>query len=136
LKYSPVPGIYELLDLLELHDIKTGILSNSMYRAAVQEEELAMHNLAHRFSFIVTSADYGVRKPHPLIFDVAVKKIGLNPADIWFVGDTPGQDIKGALDAGLYPVWLNRYKEPRALNGEYLEVAGLNKLRKVIEKLV
>jgi HAD superfamily hydrolase (TIGR01549 family) len=136
LKYSPVPGIYELLDLLELHDIKTGILSNSMYRAAMQEEELAGHNLAHRFSFIVTSADYGVRKLHPFIFNVAVKKTGMNPADIWFVGDTPGHDIKGALNAGLYPVWLNRRNEPRALNGDYLEVVGFDELRKVIEKLV
>jgi FMN phosphatase YigB (HAD superfamily) len=41
LKYSPVPGIYELLDLLELNNVKTGILSNSMYCARIQEEELA-----------------------------------------------------------------------------------------------
>jgi putative hydrolase of the HAD superfamily len=136
LKYSPVPGIYDLLDLLDLHDIKTGILSNSMYRAAMQAEELAAHNLAHRFSFIITSADYGVRKPHPFIFAVAVKKIDLIPDDIWFVGDTPGQDIKGALDADLYPVWLNRGNEPRALDGDYLVVGSLDELRKVIAKLV
>jgi FMN phosphatase YigB (HAD superfamily) len=65
-----------------------------------------------------------------------VKKIGLNPADIWFVGDTPGHDIKGALDVGLYPVWLNPRNEPRALTGGYLEVTGLDELRKIIEMLV
>ena len=135
LKYAPMNGIHELLDTLETQGIRTGILSNSMYGAAMKREELARHNLAHRFSFIVTSADYGVRKPHKFIFRVAVKKMGLDPADIWFVGDTPQQDIRGALGAGLYPVWLNWRQEPRAVDGDYLEVGTLDELRQEIERL-
>jgi putative hydrolase of the HAD superfamily len=83
----------------------------------------------------ITSADYGVRKPHKYIFQVAVQKIGLEPANIWFVGDTPGHDIKGALGAGLYPVWLNCRNEPKTLDGDYLEIKTLHELKQRIENL-
>ena len=130
--YKPAEGIYELLDTLESHGIKAGVLSNTIFSAATLRGELARHKLARRFSFIVTSADYGVRKPHRFIFEAAIKKMGLKPAEIWFVGDTPQHDIRGALDAGLYPVWLNRHGEPCTVSGDYLEI---NNLRELGEKL-
>jgi len=134
-KYVPVAGIYDLLDVLEASGIKTGILSNTIFSSAVLKEELAKHNLEHRFSFVIASGDYGVRKPHRHIFRIAVRKMNLEPADIWFIGDKPGYDIKGALDAGLYPVWLNWRKETGTIDGDYLEVQNLNGLRGEIVRL-
>ena len=133
--YVPDKGLYKLLDTLEARGIITGILSNTINSAVVFEDELARHDLAHRFSFVMTSADYGVRKPHHYIFRVAIKKMGLNPADIWYVGDRPEYDIRGALDAGLYPVWYNWREEPGTIDGDYLEVGELGQLREIIEQL-
>jgi putative hydrolase of the HAD superfamily len=133
--YAPVVGIYDLLDVLEANGIKTGILSNTIFSSSVLKEELAKHNLAHRFSFVVTSADYGVRKPHRHIFRIAVRKMNLKPDDIWFVGDKPDYDIKGALDYGLYPVWYNWRNEEGRVDGDYLEVKDLHELREKIEQL-
>jgi HAD superfamily hydrolase (TIGR01549 family) len=133
--YKPVPGIYALLDFLDTNHIKTGIISNTIYHAFTLIEELERHNLAQRFSFLISSADYGVRKPHKYIFQVALKKIGLPAPDIWFVGDKPSYDVKGALDAGLYPVWLNCRNEPRVVDGDYLEIKSLDELKDKIAKL-
>jgi putative hydrolase of the HAD superfamily len=135
-KFAPVAGIYGLLDALEDNGIKTGILSNTLFSGSVLKEELEKHNLAHRFSFVVTSADYAVRKPHPYIFRLAVRKMALEPADVWFVGDKQDFDIKGALDSGLYPVWLNWRGEPKTLDGDYLEVGNLDELTEKIRHLI
>lgn len=135
LTYEPAEGIFELLDMLDAHGIKTGILSNSINKGIVLEDELAKHDLAERFSFVISSADYGVRKPHRSIFQVAVKKMELIPSDIWFVGDKPEYDIMGALDAGLYPVWYNWRNEPISIEGEFLVVHNMYELRERIESL-
>jgi putative hydrolase of the HAD superfamily len=133
--YSPSEGIIDVLDTLEKTRINTGILSNSGFTGAVLEEELARHNLAHRFSFLISSIDYGFRKPHKRLFQIAVRKMNLEPQDIWFVGDKLEYDIRGAIDSGLYPVWYNPEEKPGEIDGEYLEVRSWHEFREKIEVL-
>jgi putative hydrolase of the HAD superfamily len=133
--FKPEPGIYSLLDLIEARRIKTGIISNAIYRASTLIGELERYDMAQRFSFVLTSADYGIRKPHKYIFQVAIKKMKLFPSEIWFVGDTLDYDIKGALDAGMYPVWYNRRNKPGTIDGDYLEIKSLDELKSRIERM-
>ena len=63
------------------------------------------------FEFVISSADYGIRKPHRLIFLAAVQKLREPIGDIWFIGDTFESDISGALDVGLFAVWYNKSQE-------------------------
>ena len=135
IKYSPSEGIFDVLNTLEENRIKTGILSNSAFTGAVLEEELAKHNLAHRFSFLISSNDYGFRKPHNRLFHLAVRKMNLEPQDIWFVGDKLEYDIRGAIDYGLYPVWYNPENKPGEIDGEYLEVRSWQEFQEKIEEL-
>lgn len=134
-KLTPEVGIHEVLDTLEKHGIRTGIISNSAFPSDILKEELIKHGLAGRFSFIVCSADYGIRKPHPRIFDVAARKMGLKPHEIWFAGDKIEFDIKGAAGAGMYPVWYNRQNV--SANHEYdcLEIKHWHDFIKTIESL-
>jgi putative hydrolase of the HAD superfamily len=133
--YVPAPGIYPLLDILEANHIKTGIISNSIFSASTLIKELEKHNLARYFQFVISSADYGIRKPHRAIFQIALKKMGLEESDIWFIGDKLEYDIKGALDAGLYPVWYNWQDKPGAIEGDYLEIKSLDELKNEILRL-
>jgi putative hydrolase of the HAD superfamily len=105
--HRPSEGLTEFLDWLESCGIKTGILSNVSFSGSVLMEDLAKHHLAHRFSFLVASSDYGIRKPNPRIFEVAIKKMGFPASEIWFVGDRLDNDIQGAIVAGLFPAWFN-----------------------------
>ena len=135
IQYSPSEGIFDVLDLLDRHQIKTGILSNSSFSGVVLEEELAKHDLAHRFSFLISSNDYGFRKPHKRLFGLAVRKMNLEPQDIWFVGDKLEYDIRGVIDYGLYPVWYNPENKPGEMDGEYLEVRSWQGFQEKIEVL-
>ena len=101
---SPMPGAREALDALHRAGVRLGVVSNSSFGQEVIRYELARHGLAERMAFIMVSAEYAVRKPHPLLFDTAAAKLGLAPADIWFVGDRLDTDIAGAAGAGMTPI--------------------------------
>ena len=75
------------------------------------EMELERLGILGHFEFVISSADYGVRKPDRILFDVALRRLGSGPRDAWFVGDHVGYDMVGAYGAGLHPV-AYRAKEP------------------------
>jgi len=60
------------------------------------------------FRFVIFSQDYGVEKPSPEIFRIAVEKAGCSRTQLLHVGDSLTDDIMGAMNAGIQCVWLNR----------------------------
>jgi putative hydrolase of the HAD superfamily len=108
--YSPEPGIGDVLHYLMDRGIPRGIISNSMFSGTVLETELNKHGLRSMFDFLLSSADYGIRKPHPLLFELALLRMGLTARDVWFVGDKLETDIAGAKQVGLYAVWYNPHR--------------------------
>lgn len=46
-----------------------------------------------------------IRKPNPLLFELALRKAHLSAGDVWFCGDSPSADVEGAFAAGIFPVW-------------------------------
>lgn len=60
------------------------------------------------FQFVVFSQDYGIEKPDPRIFQIAVEKAGCSKGQLLHVGDSLASDVEGARNAGIKCVWLNR----------------------------
>lgn len=62
----------------------------------------------------VTSARNGHRKPHPAIFEEALRRAGCAADEALFVGDTLAQDIAGANAMGMRSVliWHRDDKQP------------------------
>ena len=135
MKYRPNDGIYDTLDKLDEYGIKTGVITNSAFSGEIMLGELGKHDMAHRFSFLISSSDYGIRKPDRRIFDVGIKKIGLEPDDIWFVGDKADYDIKGAINSGLFPVFYNWRNETLEIDGEHLIVNNWYEFHDKVELL-
>ncbi len=52
---------------------------------------------------------FGVGKPDPRIFRHACAVLGPAPAEVAYVGDELDVDARGARDAGLVGVWLDRH---------------------------
>lgn len=69
------------------------------------------HQLRDYFETITISADFGIRKPDPRIFEIAMQRIGAAPESSVMVGDTLGADILGAHRAGLRGIWITRRSE-------------------------
>lgn len=104
---EPLPYVRDILEDLRERGIKLAVVSNSMFSRRVLQYELARHGLLEMMEFVISSADYGVQKPHPMIFQAALTQIRCNPADVWFVGDNLNNDIAGATNVGMQAVWLN-----------------------------
>jgi len=60
------------------------------------------------FRFVVFSQDYGVEKPNPRLFQIAVEKAGCAKQQFLHVGDSLQDDVMGAINVGIKRVWLNR----------------------------
>jgi putative hydrolase of the HAD superfamily len=103
----PMPGAAEALAAMAEAGIPMAVVSNSSFGAATVQHELAKHGLADHLAFVMVSADYGVRKPNPLLFDTAAARLGVPGNRVWFVGDRLDTDIAGARAAGLRTVWLH-----------------------------
>ncbi|HBF41687.1 MAG TPA: hypothetical protein DDW19_07980 [Anaerolineaceae bacterium] len=69
------------------------------------------HRLRIYFDDIIISADFGIRKPDPRIFEIALKRLGADPASAVMVGDNLSADILGAHRAGMRGIWITRRSE-------------------------
>ena len=58
--------------------------------------------------FCVTSFEAGAEKPHPPIFEAALARARVAPAEALHVGDQYQADVQGARAVGIHPVLLDR----------------------------
>jgi putative hydrolase of the HAD superfamily len=56
---------------------------------------------------VVDSGNVGVMKPDPRIFQAAIDLLGLEPDQVWYVGDMPAIDVVGARRAGIRPYLMD-----------------------------
>lgn len=107
----PMPGAAEALQVFRDDGVPMAVVSNSSFGPHIIQYELSRHGLASDLSFVMVSADYAVRKPNPLLFETAAARIGVEPADIWFIGDSLVADVAGAQATGMTAIWLPGYVE-------------------------
>jgi 2-haloalkanoic acid dehalogenase type II len=93
----------EALEVLNaLGDVRSAIVSNA------DHEHLAAWNFTLPVQFILISEAVRAYKPHRIVFERAVDRLGFSPRDVLHVGDSDVDDIKGAKAAGLQVAWVNR----------------------------
>ena len=102
---APTEGIQDFLGYLKNKGIRTGVISNISYAPSVVAERINRLLPENAFEFIITSSNYIFRKPNKRIFDLALEKAGLEPDEVWYIGDQYECDVKGSLNAGLLPIW-------------------------------
>ncbi|MGL4337583.1 MAG: HAD family hydrolase [Turicibacter sp.] len=132
---KPSEGIQDLFKTLDKLGIKYGAVSNSSFTEETLKDELEHYNLSPNFEFIISSAEYCLRKPHQTIFNLAQRKLGLKHEDIWFIGDSYKYDIEGSKNAGLFPIWYNKKNKCAYQKVDCLEVKSISEITKMITDL-
>ncbi len=87
------------LEALRERGLRLSVISNIISRRMVQVK-LAEYGIAHFFDPVVTSSNFGWRKPNPHIFLETARLLGLLPIECAYVGDTVSRDVSGARRAG------------------------------------
>lgn len=99
--------VEETLVDLRARGLRLGVVSNWDTRLRGIVGGLGLDRLV---DFVVISAEAGVRKPDPRIFEAALAKAGVRAEEALHVGDLPDEDVEGARRAGLRGVLLSRAK--------------------------
>jgi putative hydrolase of the HAD superfamily len=113
---------HALLESLRSRGLKLGIVSNAFDPGPLLHRDLADAGVAERIDFAVFSSEVGIRKPHPAIFEHALKALEVEAADALFVGDRLYEDVRGASEAGMktvQAVWFRADEHPEGGEPDY-----------------
>nr|MBN2276220.1 HAD family hydrolase [candidate division Zixibacteria bacterium] len=100
-----------ILRELKQRGFKIGLVSNTIFPADYHLDELKKYGLLPYFDFTIFSSSFGFRKPHPSIYQHALKLIDLPPENLVFVGDRYQEDCLGPQKMGIRPIL--KYREGR-----------------------
>lgn len=105
-------GAIEILDYLSeryrLHIITNGF-------EEVQHLKLRNSGINDYFRSVTTSEDVGLKKPHPSVFNSALKKASTMPQQSIMIGDSFEADIIGAKNVGMHTLFFN-YRNEKVLS--------------------
>ena len=97
--------VIESLKNLRYKNFRLGVLSNINKPGA---ELLKEFGLTDYIDFSVTSYEVGSEKPHPPIFEEALRRARVKNNEVFHIGDQIGSDIEGAENVGIYPILMDR----------------------------
>ena len=118
--------VAEVLRQLHGSGYKIGLITNSHRCLDAFQSHFALEGL---FSVAVSSIEHGYMKPHPSIFETALRAAEVEPAAAVMVGDSFEHDVEGARRLGMHGVLVARSAEMPA--GCPPDVAVIRSLRQL-----
>jgi len=113
-RWRAYDDVVPALQRLRSRGIATGVISNWDGRL---QRILAQMGLAQELDTVVSSADVGIRKPDPRIFELACERLDVRVGEAAHVGDHHYSDILGAKAAGLQAILVDRHGKSLPLVG-------------------
>jgi HAD superfamily hydrolase (TIGR01549 family) len=108
---------------------RIGLISNSHRCLASFQSHFELQGL---ITAALSSSNHGYMKPHPSIFEAAIKLVDVAPGEAVMVGDSVAHDIDGALGAGMRAVLVHRGNVPHPREEALAEV-GVPTVRSLSE---
>ncbi len=136
-EWYPLKNTVETLKKLNANkEIKLAVLSNHPHHATI-EKLLEKYDLRKYFQAVVTSAEFGKRKPDPEIFHYTIKKMGLEVPDSCLICGDEYADIMGGYRAGLKTILCKRIYdfpyEKEIVGPKYIEINNISEIFNYIE---
>ena len=130
-----VEGARSVLEVFRGEGIPLGIISNSVFSGSALSDQLAELGLREFFGFLISSSDFGLRKPHRYLFEAAARQMRLQTQNVWYLGDRIDTDIAGARAAGMVAVWFERGGSPTLdIGGADAKVHSWSEFRSLVER--
>ena len=129
LKTKLLPYTMEVLEYLS-PKYKLYILSNGFEE--VQYKKINNSGLAPFFSGVILSDNVGVNKPHPQIFEAALKAAGSSKNETIMIGDSWDADIVGARNFSIDQVWYDLGIEQASVFKPTYHIHSLLELKEIL----
>lgn len=104
----PAPDAIDTLRWLKQRGFKLGCVTNTLFGGPPLLEGLRADGLGDYLEAVAISCDLGYLKPHPKIFQQALRALGVWPHEAVMVGDSLRADVAGAKALGMTAVWKRR----------------------------
>lgn len=137
----PFDGIPEFLRELKSRGYAVALLTNAS-DCEYQRSKLRNLGLIDCFDKIVISGAFAemmcgdmsnreYEKPDPRIFLHTANELGLEPSELYYVGDSSVNDVMGAYGSGFTPIWV-RSRSPWTLENKYLPELCVDKATDIL----
>jgi HAD superfamily hydrolase (TIGR01509 family) len=123
-----LPGTREALERIR-QDHVIAVISNADGRIDAVLRRCGIHDC---FASITDSGILGSEKPHPAIFEAALREMKADPAESLYVGDVYSVDYVGARNAGMQAVLFDVAGAYR--DREFPRVESLGQLESWLQK--
>ncbi len=101
-RMKALPGAHELLAEIHALGMRTAIASNTYWRDAESYwDDFRLLELAQHIDAIFTSVDAGHLKPHPAVFEMAMRWAGCPPDRCVVIGNREENDVLPAVALGM-----------------------------------
>jgi putative hydrolase of the HAD superfamily len=114
------PGALDTLAELRDAGFITGIITNGIEQ--LQLSKIQRLKLDEEVDHVVVSAQARAHKPRKEVFDLALERAAVKPAQAWQIGDHATNDVAGAIRAGMSGVFFDPEGTRRATAFSKLEV--------------
>jgi len=115
---------------MHAQDYRLGLISNFEQWL---EERLIELEVGQLFDVSVISGFVKIEKPDPAIYELALQRAGVEPANAMHVGDSMSMDVEPAGSVGMHTVLLDR--EGRYRDSATLRIESLEELPGVVANL-
>ena len=116
------PDTLKILRTLTQKRVPTALITNFDHPPHIHRL-LDRLDLRRFFDVITISAEVGIKKPDPRIFDDALRATGLKPENVIFIGDTD-DDMRAAIACGMRPVLIRRSDSYDSATSDYRPRSG------------
>jgi len=97
------PDTWKTLEELVKKKVKLALLTNGA--GEVQQAKIERFMLERYFAICLIEGDLGFGKPDRRVFEMALERLDVRPAQAWMVGDDLERDIAGAQTLGILSIW-------------------------------
>ncbi len=97
------PGAKETLTYLTDHGVSLTLVTNGP--GPYQRAKIERFDLERFFSSILIEGELGYGKPERKIYLRALEELGLEPEEVWSVGDNLKWEVEAPQQLGIYSVW-------------------------------
>ena len=104
-EFTPFADTMPALDALRKRGYRLGVITNLRADLVPLIRKAGLEDI---LEFAVNSTQAGVEKPHPPIFQEALRRAAVQPAEVLHVGDQVRSDVAGARAMGMKAALLDR----------------------------
>jgi HAD superfamily hydrolase (TIGR01549 family) len=122
------PGVLDFFQAMKDRRIcfLTDLTAHIQYRKI---SSMGLNGFVHD---IVTSEEAGYDKPHKLMFEKGLAKLGLRPSEVCMIGDNYEKDVLGACSLGIAGFWMNWKNEKTILPPTCRSLNNFNELSEAL----